>query len=49
MAKEYSFATWGEARDYCKKFGLEVHGNMEVFEIAEALLRAFNEGKNLTK
>ena len=45
MAKEYDFTTWGEARDYCKRFGLEIHGNLEVFEIAEALLRAFTAGQ----
>ena len=39
-----NFKTHGEAMQFCKKYGFRVPGNLDAFEIAEAFLRAYNDG-----
>jgi len=39
-----NFKTHGEASQYCIKYGFKVPGNINAFEIAEALLRAYKDG-----
>lgn len=41
------FKTYGEARRYCEKYGIEVKGNTDVFMIAKGLARAFLEGEKV--
>lgn len=40
-----NFKTFGDARRYCEKYGITTPGNTNIFEVAEALLRAYNDGK----
>jgi len=39
-----NFKTHGEASQYCIKYGFKVPGNINTFDIAEALLRAYKDG-----
>lgn len=41
--KESSFKTVGEAMDYCKEFGYDVHP-MEAFKMADLLKRVYETG-----
>ena len=38
------FKTHGEARQYCKKYGFKVPGNVSAFELAESFLSAYKAG-----
>jgi len=40
------FETHGDARKFCEKYGIEVRGNTDVFNTADSLLRAYNDGEN---
>jgi membrane protease subunit (stomatin/prohibitin family) len=39
-----NFKTNGEARRFCEKYGFTVPGNLNAFDLAEAFLKAFNDG-----
>ena len=41
-----NFKTHGDARKFCEKYGIEVRGNTDVFNLAESLLRAYKDGEN---
>ena len=39
-----NFKTHGEASQYCEKYGFSVPGNISAFDLADALLRAYQDG-----
>jgi hypothetical protein len=39
-----NFKTYGDAKEYCKKYGIIINGNPDVLNIANALARAFLDG-----
>ena len=39
-----NFKTHGEASRYCEKYGFSVPGNISAFDVADALLRAYQDG-----
>jgi len=39
-----NFKTHGEASQYCEKYGFSVPGNISAFDVADAFLRAYQDG-----